>query len=193
MGTAFSALQDVMGRYGLRLDSNFVLAFKTLMQADQIIRTLDPEINFSETAVESSTILLRNQINTEAVADMVSKQLSRSVREVIYRAPSLLDASTKWLDQYEKGKFSVHIDTSDLTPQVEKMDRALSKNLDRLLLGLVLAGWLVGAAIASTANVNILGFPLSDLAFYMFLVGVVAGGVVSVQAYLRLNKPEDLE
>ena len=193
MGTAFTALQDVMGRHGLRLDSNFVLAFKTLMQADQIIRTLDPEINFSQTAVESSTILLRNQINTEAVADMVSKQLSRSVREVVYRAPSLLEATTKWLDQYEKGRFSVYIDTSDLTPQVEKMDRALSKNLDRLLLGLVVTGWLVGAAIASTAGVNILGFPLSNLAFYMFLVGVFVGGVVAVQAFLRLNKPEDLD
>ena len=193
MGSAFSALQDVMGRYGLRLDPNFVLAFKTLMQADQIIRTLDPEINFSQTAVESSKGLLVDQFNTDVVADMISKQLTRSVREVAYRAPSLVEATTKWLDQYEKGRLSIHIDTSDLTPQVEKLDRALTKNLDRLLLGLVMAGWLVGAAIASTVDVNVLGFPLSNMAFYMFLAGAVVGGIVAVQTLLRLNKAEDLD
>lgn len=192
LSASFNALQDVMKRFGLRLDRNFVLAFKTLMQADQIIRALDPDVSFTKTAVESSSMLLRDQMNTDVVADMISKQLTRSVREVVYRMPSLVEATTKWLDQYEKGKLTVYIDTSDLTPQVEMLDRALSKSLDRLLLGLVLTGWLVGAAIASTVDVNILGFPLSDLAFYMFLAGVAVGGVVAVQTLLRLNKPEDL-
>jgi ubiquinone biosynthesis protein len=191
MDTAFNSLQDVMRRYGLRLDRNFVLAFKTLMQADQIIRALDPAINFSKTAVESSTVLLQDQINTEVLSDMVAKQFSRSTREVVYRIPSLVEATTKWLDQYEKGRVSVHVDTSDLTPQVDKLDKALSKSLDRLLLGLVLSGWLVGAAIASTIDVNLGGFPLSDLAFYMFLAGAVIGAFVVVQTIIRLNKEDD--
>jgi len=193
MDEAFNAMQTLMGRYGLRLDPNFVLAFKTLMQADQIIRKLDPDINFSKTAVESSTILLRDQINTDNLSDMVSKQFSRSTREVVYRIPSLVEATTKWLDQYEKGRLSVHVDTSDLTPQVDKLGKALSQSLDRLLLGLVLTGWLVGAAIASTARVNILGFPLSDLAFYMFLVGAIVGAFVAIKTIQRLNKEEDIE
>ena len=191
MDTAFNSLQDVMGRHGLRLDRNFVLAFKTLMQADQIIRALDPGINFSKTAVESSTLLLRDQVNTDNISEMVSKQVSRSSREVIYRIPSLVEATTKWLDQYEKGRVSVHVDTSDLTPQVDKLDKALSKSLDRLLLGLVLTGWLVGAAIASTIHIDVMGFPLSDLAFYMFLAGAIIGAFVVVQTIIRLNKEED--
>lgn len=191
MDTAFNALQEVMGHNGLRLDRNFVLAFKTLMQADQIIRNLDPEINFSKTAVESSTLLLRDEINTENLSAIVSKQISRSTREVVYRIPSLVDATTKWLDQYEKGRISVHVDTSDLTPQVDKLDKALSKSLDRLLLGLILTGWLVGAAIASTVSVDIYGFPLGDLAFYMFLIGALVGAWVAFTTIRRLNKEED--
>lgn len=190
---AFNALQDVMRRFGLRFDPNFVLAFKTLMQADQIIRVLDPTINFSKTAVDSSTVLLREHVNTQNLSDIVAKQFSRSTREVVYRIPSLVEATTKWLDQYEKGRVSVHIDTSDLTPQVDKFDKALSKSLDRLLLGLVLTGWLVGAAIASTVHVDVYGFPLSDLAFYMFLVGALIGAVVVYQTIRRLNKEDDLE
>ena len=53
--------------------------------------------------------------------------------------------------------------------------------------------WLVGAAIASTVDVNILGFPLSDLAFYMFLLGALFGAYVAFQTIRRLNKEEDLE
>jgi hypothetical protein len=124
---------------------------------------------------------------------MAAKQVTRSAREVMYRFPSLIEATTAWLDQYEKGRFSVHIDTSDLSPQVDKIDRSLARNLNRLLLALVLTGWLVGAAIASTANVALFGFPLSNLAFYMFLLGAVVGAVVALQTIQRLNKEDDIE
>ena len=192
VNVAFDALQDMMRRFGLRLDSNFVLAFKTLMQSEQIIYALDPNLNFVNTAVESSTILLRQQVNADAISDMVTKQVSRSAREIVYRVPSLVDATTKWLDQYEQGRFSVHIDTSDLTPQVQELDKALSKSMDRLVVGLVMAGWLIGAAIASTVNVEVMGFPLSDISFYMFLAAAVVGAVVVWQAIRRLNREDEV-
>jgi predicted unusual protein kinase regulating ubiquinone biosynthesis (AarF/ABC1/UbiB family) len=179
-----------MRQHGLRLDPNFILAFKTLMQADQIIRALDPDMNFTQTAVESSTVLLRDQLNPEMITETITKQATRGAREVVYRIPSLVDATTKWLDQYEKGRLSVLVDTSELTPQVEKLDNVLSKSLDRLLLGLVLVGWLVGAAIASTVQVDLLGFSLSDLAFYMFLVGALLGAYVAFQTVRRLSREE---
>ena len=190
---AFEALQNMMRRFGLRFDRNFVLAFKTMMQADQIIRALDPGINFSKTAVESSAVLMRDEVNIDNLSEMINKQFTRSGREVAYRIPSLVEATTKWLDQYEKGRVSVHVDTSDLTPQVDKFDKALSKSLDRLLLGLVLTGWLVGAAIASTVHIDAFGFPISELAFYMFLAGALIGAVVVIQTIIRLNKEDDLE
>jgi hypothetical protein len=122
------------------------------------------------------------------VTKTIQTQVSRTTREVAYRLPSLVDATTKWLDQYEKGRFSVHVDTSDLTPQVEKLDQALSKSMDRLMVALVLTGWLVGSAIASTIDVSLGTFRLSDLAFYMFLIGAAVGVVVTIQAISRLNK-----
>ena len=93
----------------------------------------------------------------------------------------------------KKGRLSVHIDTSELTPQVEKLDKVLSKSLDRLLLGLVLVGWLVGAAIASTVKVDVLGFSLSTLAYYMFLAGALLGAYVAFQTVRRLNREVELE
>ncbi len=191
MSYTYTALQEVIRRAGLRLDPNFTLAFKTLMQADEIIRRLDPDINLSQMAVQSSLSLAREQINAEALAQTVRTQISRSTREIIYRVPTLVEATTKWLDQYEKGRLSVHIDVSDLSKEVTKLDKALNKSLDRLMVGLILTGWLVGSALASTMDVSLGRFPISELAFYMFLAGTVVSAFVVGQSLIRLNRDED--
>ncbi len=191
MSYVFTALQDMLRRNGLRLDPNFTLVFKTLMQADEIIRRLEPDIALSEVAVDSSAALLRQQANTEYIAQQVRKQVSRSSREVIYRMPNLVEATTKWLDQYEKGKLSVHIDVSDVSKEVTKLDEALSKALDRLVIGLILAGWLIGAAIVSTVNVQLGSIRLSDLAYYMFIVGTIIGIYVIFTSLRRQRREDD--
>jgi ubiquinone biosynthesis protein len=193
MSYVFTALQDMMRRNGLRLDPNFTLVFKTLMQADEIIRRLEPEIILSSVAVESSVSLMRQQANTEYIVEQVRKQVSRSSREVIYRIPNLVDATTKWLDQYEKGKLSVHIDVSDLSKEVTKLDKALGKALDRLVIGMILTGWLVGAAIVSTVNINLGEIPISDLAYYMFIFGTLIGIYIIFQSLRRQRREDDDE
>ncbi len=193
MSYIFTALQDMLRRHGLRLDPNFTLVFKTLMQADEIIRRLEPEIALSSAAVESSTMLLRQQANTEYIAEQVRKQVSRSSREVIYRIPNLVDATTKWLDQYEKGKLSVHVDVSDLSEEVTKLDKALGMALDRLVIGMVLAGWLIGAAIVSTVDVQLgdTGLDLAELSYYMFIIGTLIGIYVIFTALRRQRREDD--
>jgi predicted unusual protein kinase regulating ubiquinone biosynthesis (AarF/ABC1/UbiB family) len=191
MSYVFTALQDMLRRNGLRLDPNFTLVFKTLMQADEIIRRLEPEIYLSEVAVESSMMLMRQQANTEYIGEQVRKQVSRSSREVIYRIPNLVEATTKWLDQYEKGKLSVHVDVSDVSKEVTKLDKALGKSLDRLVIGLILAGWLIGAAIVSTVDISLGDVRLSDLAYYMFIVGAIIGAYVIFQSIRRQRHEAD--
>jgi predicted unusual protein kinase regulating ubiquinone biosynthesis (AarF/ABC1/UbiB family) len=181
----------MLRRNGLRLDPNFTLVFKTLMQADEIIRRLEPDIFLSEVAVESSMMLMRQQANTEFIGEQVRKQISRSSREIIYRIPDLVGATTKWLDQYEKGKLSVHVDVSDVSEEVTKLDKAMGKALDRLVIGLILAGWLVGAAIVSTVDISLGEYSLSDLAYYMFIAGAVIGAYVIFQSLRRQRREED--
>jgi ubiquinone biosynthesis protein len=187
----YTALQTVIRRAGLRLDPNFTLVFKTLMQADEIIRRLDPNLNLSKMAVESSLVLAREQFNTETLAQAVRTQISRSTREIVYRVPTLVEATTKWLDQYEKGKLSVHIDVSDVSKEVDKLDKALNKSLERLVLGMILTGWLIGSALASTMDVMIGSFPISSVAFYMFLIGTLISAYVVVQSLIQISREED--
>jgi hypothetical protein len=92
-----------------------------------------------------------------------------------------VEATTKWLDQYEKGRFEVHIDTGDLDEQVENMTTGFNKAINRLVMGIALAGWIVGAAIASTFEGQVGGFNLSHLAYYMFIAGAVVGAYVVIR------------
>ena len=114
-------------------------------------------------------VLAREQYSADDLANIVRTQVTRSAREVIYRLPSLVEATTKWLDQYEKGQFTVHLDTSDLGKQVEKLNNGVSNAVNQLVMGLVLAGWIVGSAIATNTDSQLAGYKLGDFAFYMFV------------------------
>ena len=181
LSIVISSLQDTIRRYGMRLDSNFTLVIKTLMQAEAIVHVLVPTMSITEEAAQSVVSLARQQYDADQIAEIVRTQITRSAREVIYRLPSLVESTTKWLDQYEKGRFEVYIDTGDLDKQVKHLSAGFNKAINRLVMGLALAGWIVGSAIASTFEGEVAGFDLSQFAFYMFIVGAIVGAFVVVR------------
>ncbi len=181
LSIVISSLQDTIRRHGMRLDSDFTLVVKTLMQAESIVHTLVPTMSITDEAAKSVASLARQQYDADQLADIVRTQVTRSAREVIYRLPTLVDATTKWLDQYEKGRFEVHIDTGDLDEQVDNLSRGFNQAINRLVMGIALAGWIVGAAIASTFEGEVGGYDLSHLAYYMFIVGGIVGAFVVIR------------
>ena len=73
------------------------------------------------------------------------KQIISVAGEVIERIPTLTEATTKWLDQYQKGRFEVTVDTSALSKEVTKLT-----HLGReIVIAVLLVGMLVGSAIAT--------------------------------------------
>ncbi|HTP07880.1 MAG TPA: hypothetical protein VMP08_06500, partial [Anaerolineae bacterium] len=56
-------------------------------------------------------------------------------------------ATLKWLDNYQKGRFEVYVDTSELSRSVDKFNIST----ERLMVGMILAGMLIGGAIAMVA------------------------------------------
>lgn len=142
-----SAITEVLGKHGLHLDTRLTIAVKAIIQADQSLWALDPKINVAEDAVSQARTLLAAELTPDAISEMVKTQISRTGRELVRRLPDLQDATISWVTQYQKGKFIVTVDTSDLTKGVDRF----SKSVDRLTLGLVLVGTLIGSAIALTS------------------------------------------
>ena len=65
--------------------------------------------------------------------------------ELVDRIPTLAEATTKWLDQYQKGRFEVTVDTSQLSREVSRLTR-LGREI---VIAVMLVGMLVGSAVAS--------------------------------------------
>jgi ubiquinone biosynthesis protein len=181
LSLVITSLQETIRRYGMRLDSDFTLVIKTLMQAEAVVHTLVPTMIITEEAARSVKILAREQFGVDELSELVRAQMTRSAREVLYRLPTLVEATTKWLDQYEKGRFEVHIDTSDLGKQVDELSDGFNKAINRLVMGLALVGWIIGSAIASTFQGQVAGYDISHFAYYMFVAGAVVGAYVVIR------------
>ncbi len=186
-----AVLQDTLRINGLRMDRNLTLAIKTLVQADEVVHRLDPDLWLSTAIVESSLLLAQEQLTLDELSKTLHTQASRSVREVIYRLPSIVEATTKWLDQYESGRLTIRLDTSDLSRDVTRLDKAMNRALERLVVGLALVGWLIGAAVAATVNIEVMGFRLSNIAFYMFIAGLFVGAYIIFSSMRRLGGDDD--
>jgi ubiquinone biosynthesis protein len=172
-----SAVLSTMYDRGLRLNQQLTIALKALFQIEEAIATLSPKIALLDVAQAEAVDLLRDQLNVDYVTATLKKQASKTVRELARRTPSLSDATLKWLDQYQSGRLSVHIDTSDLSKDLADVRVDVGKIAERLFIAIILAGLLAGSAIVTqlTTDVKVLGISLADLAGFVFVVGSLAG------------------
>ncbi len=137
---------DVLRDHGLRLDTDLTLAIKSLTQVDAIVQVLIPD----QSMVDLANKLVREQavesVTSDKVQSYLTKQVTSTLREAVQRMPTFQEATLKWFDQYQKGRFEINIDTSDLNEELEKARGTASL----VVVGVLLAGMIVGSAFAAT-------------------------------------------
>jgi ubiquinone biosynthesis protein len=138
---------DTLREHGLRLNPHLTMAIKALGQADAIFTALSPTGSLVAEAVEMIKGMVLDTVTTEKVYDEVKKQVLTVGREVLKQVPSLSEATLGWLTQYKKGRFEVHVDTSDLAVEVNKF----SMMTRQIVVAIILVGMIVGSAIAVNA------------------------------------------
>jgi ubiquinone biosynthesis protein len=173
IGAILSAMYD----RGLRLDEQLTIALKALFQIEEAIATLSPRIPLLDVAKAEAVTLIKDQLTVDNLSKTVQRQATRTVRELARRAPSLSDATLKWIDQYQSGRLSVHIDTSDLSKDLEAVRGEVGSIMERLFIAMILAGLLVGSAVVTQLpeDVVVLDVSLKTLAGLVFVIGSFAG------------------
>jgi ubiquinone biosynthesis protein len=168
---------NVLTRNGLRLDKQLTLGLKAMIQSEEVFSTLDPEASgqLVDIALETITEFMGQQLNTDTIIEMLRVEVTRGARELVTNLPSLADATMQWIQQYQRGRITVHIDTSDIESQLKTTGSAIDTAVSHLVVGFVLAGLIVGSAIAATVNLTIFGVQLSTLALIFFVVGAIIG------------------
>ena len=184
-GESFNAALDVLRKHGLRLDRNLTMAVKALMQTDAISRALYPEGGLVERGLDMMKEMAVEEVTSDKILGVATKQLMLSAREVIKRVPSLQEATIRWLDQYQKGRFELYVDTSALSKEVDRLGRFGRQ----IVIGLMLVGMIIGSAIV-TGVIAVAGAEagggLWDFVFRLGYLGYVFSMVVAIIIVLAL-------
>ena len=171
LSDVMTASLDSLYDAGLRMRGDLTLAIKALMQAEEIVYTLDADPLLVDTAFTQVRELMLDELNVDNVTKALKVQAVRTGKEVIRRMPTLQEATLKWLDQYQAGQFQLVVDTDSLN---KKLDGVQIVG-ERLAIGMILVGIIVGAAVAMTMDTDLLGIPMSTVGFALLVVAVAIG------------------
>jgi len=136
---------ELLRAHGLRLDAGMTLAVKALVQTESVARALSTSSGLLSEGVPMLVDMTREAITGDKIIAEGKKQLMSVAGQVVERIPTLTEATAKWLDQYQKGRFEVTIDTSELSKEVAKITR-LGREI---VIAVMLVGMLVGSAVAT--------------------------------------------
>ena len=100
-----------------------------------------------QVGLQEARTLARGEFTREALTGRITTQLMVVGRGLIRRAPELGKATLGWLDQYQKGKLEVSVDTSSVNAPIENV----SATLRQATVALLISGMIIGSAIATTA------------------------------------------
>jgi ubiquinone biosynthesis protein len=173
----------LMARHGLRLEPEFTMALKSLVQTEETVRTLAPDLSLFDAAIEEIQQVVLEQMTADVIVGQAKKQLARSAKDVIFRLPTWQQSATKWLEQLESGRLTIHVDASDVIEPLEEVEANLDRNVRRLVLALLLVGLLVSLAIAS--NTPAMSF-LPDNVVLLTLIPLALAAIFTLVYTLKL-------
>ena len=143
LGDALSAFLSAVFDNGLRLDSELTLAIKAVIQSEETARALSFDIDLGEAAVTEARAALLESFTPERIQKQIQGSALRIGKELARKVPSLEGAALSWIDQFNKGKFVVEVDTKGL----EKSISSVSAIGRQGTVGVIVVGQLIGTAI----------------------------------------------
>jgi len=156
-GEALSDLQRIAVAHGIRLPTAFALVGKTLAQADEIARTLDPELDPVE--------LLRSQsfriVATEAERRLEPASLLAFAAPQVDELLKLPRRVGHVIERLETGTLKVGIVPTDL----HDLEHVLRSSANRIGAAMIVVGLLISSALMARVNdgVALAGFVLATV------------------------------
>ena len=188
---AMRAMFDAMNRAGVRMDADLTLALKAMIQAEETVHMLDPDLPLVDTALEAIKNLFLETFDADKVINQLKVQTIRSAKEAVRNIGSIEEFVLGLIKQFRRGGITLFIDTSEVSKQVAEIDATITANMRRLTISLLLVGLLIGAGIASNSPADL--FPnLPEIAYFIFMGASFVTVVIIVRALWRWLNGEGL-
>jgi len=166
----------------IRVPPELTMLGKTLLNLDQVGRTLAPEFDPNASIRRNAAEILRQRVlKSLSPGNLFSGVLE--VKDLIQRLPARLN---KFLDALANNEFKVSVDAID----EKTLIIGFQKVANRITVGLIIASLIVGAALLMRVETNfrIWGYP--GLAIIFFLCAAAAG-IVLLLNILFYDKSKD--
>ena len=167
------------GDAGLRLPSELTLLAKTLLQLDEVGRTLDPEFDPNAAIRQNTADLLRKRMLHSASPGNLAAGLLEA-KEFVEKLPGRVN---RVLDGLANNQLGFKVDAIDEAVLIE----GLQKIANRVAMGLVLAALIVGAALLMQVPTNFRIFGYPGLAMLFFLAAA-AGGFALIASIVTTDR-----
>jgi ubiquinone biosynthesis protein len=180
VGRVMMEISRAAGRHGIRLPPELTLFGKTLLNLDEVGRTLAPDFDVNAALREEGPALMQQRMqHGMSAANVFSAALE--TKEFLEQLPGRVN---KFLDAATNNQLKVNIEVIDEGSIIN----GLQKVANRITLGLLLASLIVGAAMLMRVDTTFRLFGYPGFAMVFFLVAA-AGAVWLAFTILSTDRP----
>ena len=160
----------IAGENSFRLPPEFTMMAKTLLNLDQIVKTLDPGFDPNASIRRHASEMMRERL----MKSLSPGNLFMSANEVKDLVEKLPGRVNRLLDAVANNEMRIKIDAIDET----KLMEGFQKIANRITVGLVIAALIVGAALIMDIQTGFVLFGYPGIAIIFFLLAAGAGLVL---------------
>jgi ubiquinone biosynthesis protein len=177
LGAVVLQLVRVAGEHGISPPAELAMLGKTLVNLDQVGRTLDPELEPNAAIRRHAAELMERRMLESLTPSAMFKTLMEA-NELVQRMPQRMN---RIMELLAANQLTLGINAIDEV----RFIAGLEKIANRITLGLVIAALIVGAAmlVGVEGGPQIMGYPA--LALILFVAAVIAGATLAINIVLK--------
>jgi ubiquinone biosynthesis protein len=166
VGRSLLEVSGIAHENGLIVPSELVLLGKTMLQLDQVGRILDPEFDTNASIRRNLVALMARRMRKEITQGNVYSSLLE-MKDFTAGLPSRLN---RIMDAVTNSELEVKVKAADAKMVVDAME----KIANRITMGVVLAGMIVGASLLMRVQTSFQLFGYPGLAILCFIAAATA-------------------
>lgn len=164
------------GNHGYVLPVEMSMIGKTLLNLDQVGRTLAPDFNPNEAIQRHSTELMNEHMKEDLTSHNLFSAMLES-KELIGKLPARLN---KFFDNAAENKLEFKIDALD----EEHLMMGFQKIANRITVGLILAALIIGSSLLMRVETSFTLFGYPGFAIITFMIAFIGSAILAFQIFI---------
>jgi ubiquinone biosynthesis protein len=177
VGRSLLEVSGIANEYGLAVPSELVLLGKTLLQLDEVGRILDPEFDCNASIRRNVAALMTQRMRKDLTQGSVYSSLLE-MKDFTSGLPTRLN---RIMDAVTNSELEVKVKSTDAKVMLDGMQ----KIANRITMGLVLAGLLVGASLLMRVQTRFQLFGYPGLAILCFTAAAAGGFWLVISIFVQ--------